>query len=205
MLLPWILRCHQLASVTFCTGCSAFWRHKWISFIWTLSKESKATSFPAHHSGCYALRCDVNAFQRNQHPGMFCRVLKQTTSVHFISGLPPPCCFPEPWEQAFIPWCKSVSRKYHIPRCPHPGNRGQSQLPVVCNSDWNPQASGGVSATRDAVDMDGGGHFPRTYEGPQKQGKTMSSCSKECWKQSFSRGMNLSFEFLKEWGHHWHI
>lgn len=89
MLLPWIPRCHQLASVTFCTSCSAFWRHKWISFILTLSKESKATSFPAHHSGWCALRCDVNAFQRNQHPGMFCLVLKQTTSVHFISGLTP--------------------------------------------------------------------------------------------------------------------
>lgn len=104
----------------------------------------------------------------------------------------PPCCFPEPWEQAFIPWCESVSREFHIPCCPHPGNRGQTQLPVVGNSDQNPPASGVWVSPETLLTWLGGGHFPRTYEGPQKQGKITSSCSKECWKQSFSY---LSFEF----------
>lgn len=144
--------------MTFCTGSPEFQRHRWISLILTLYKDSKAISSPTCHSGQCVIK--INTFQRNQHPRMFCLIL---TQIAGLSAFRIPCpslmLFSRALRTLFyhsVQVCQQ--RECHVPCCSHPENRRQSQLSAVCNFGQNPQTLGGGRVTRNASDLDGGLH-----------------------------------------------
>lgn len=118
--------------------------------------------FKSHFFSYLPLRAvyhKINAFQRKQHPRMFCLVLTQTACLRASCILCPSLML---FSRATSTHNVQISqqRECHVPCCPHPRNRRQSQLPVVCNLGQNP--SGGVSSEMFLIWIVG--HIPRICE-----------------------------------------
>lgn len=84
----WAQQCHQLASVTFCTNSSDFWRLKWIFLILTSHKNSKGFSSPIHHTGHYGTGRDISISRRHlQSETFYSRSINRST--HSQTVFPP--------------------------------------------------------------------------------------------------------------------
>lgn len=141
--------------MTFRTGSPEFRRHRWISLILTLYKDSKAISSPTCQSGQCVIK--INTFQRNQHPRMFCLILTQIAGLSaFCIPCPALMLFSRALRALFYHSVQVCQQKeYHVPCCPHPENRRQFQLSAVCNLGLNPQTLVVGGVTGKASDLDG--------------------------------------------------